>query len=132
MKVIHLGPRAKIDLLLVEKLRSAIPQSLKVACQILPFHLDPSAACHAEREQFHSLPILERIETLVRPGDWRLLAIADVDLYIPILKFVFGEAQMGGRALRSGVDVPLAAGILWLRARPWFAEAETPQQGIGS
>jgi archaemetzincin len=33
---------------------------------------------------------------LVRPNDWRLLAIADVDLYIPILKYVFGEAQIGG------------------------------------
>jgi len=33
---------------------------------------------------------------LVRANDWRLLAITDVDLYIPILKYVFGEAQMGG------------------------------------
>ena len=30
------------------------------------------------------------------PRDWRFLAIAEVDLYIPILKYVFGEAQMGG------------------------------------
>jgi archaemetzincin len=36
------------------------------------------------------------MQALVRPPTWRLLAIADVDLYIPILKYVFGEAQMGG------------------------------------
>jgi archaemetzincin len=36
------------------------------------------------------------MQTVVRPQDWRFLAIADVDLYIPILKYVFGEAQMGG------------------------------------
>jgi archaemetzincin len=96
MKVVHLVRVGTIDLSLVENLRSTIPQSLEVRCQILPFHLDPSAAYHAEREQFHSSEILERMETLVRPGDWRLLAIADVDLYIPILKYVFGEAQMGG------------------------------------
>jgi archaemetzincin len=30
-------------------------------------------------------------------GDcWRVLGVAAVDLYIPILTFVFGEAQMGG------------------------------------
>ena len=33
---------------------------------------------------------------LVRPRDWRWLAVAAVDLYIPILRYVFGEAQMGG------------------------------------
>ena len=27
---------------------------------------------------------------------WRLLGVTDRDLYIPILTFVFGEAQMGG------------------------------------
>jgi len=96
MNVVHLVRVGTIDLSLVEFLRSAIPQSLNLACQILPFHLDPSAAYHAEREQFHSSEILQRMQTLVRPGDWRFLAIADVDLYIPILKYVFGEAQMGG------------------------------------
>lgn len=34
--------------------------------------------------------------TSISPCSWRLLAIADVDLYIPILKYVFGEAQIGG------------------------------------
>ena len=33
---------------------------------------------------------------MARPQDWRLLAITDVDLYIPILQYVFGEAQLGG------------------------------------
>jgi archaemetzincin len=96
MNVVHQVRVGTIDLSLVENLRSAIPQSLNVACQILPFPLDPGPAYHAEREQFHSSEILERIESLVRPEHWRLLAIADVDLYIPILKYVFGEAQMGG------------------------------------
>jgi archaemetzincin len=96
MNVVQLVRVGTIDLSLVENLQSAIPQSLHVACRILPLQLDPSAAYHAERGQFHSSEILQRIESLVRPGDWRLLAIADVDLYIPILKYVFGEAQMGG------------------------------------
>ena len=32
-------------------------------------------------------------------GDtWRLLGVTDLDLYIPILTFVFGEAQLGGKS----------------------------------
>ncbi len=96
MNLVHLLPVGTIDISLLENLRAAIPQSLQVACEILPFDLDPSSAYHPERQQFHSSEILERMQSLVRPRDWRFLAVADVDLYIPILKYVFGEAQIGG------------------------------------
>ncbi|HKW76705.1 MAG TPA: archaemetzincin [Terriglobales bacterium] len=96
MNLVHLLPVGRIDLALLEALCLGIPRSLQVKCEILPKVLDPAAAYHAERQQFHSSEILQRIQALVRPGDWRLLAVADVDLYIPILKYVFGEAQLGG------------------------------------
>ena len=64
--------------------------------EILPERLDPAFAFHAERGQYHATEILVRVRALLHPGAWRLLAVAGVDLYIPILTFVFGEAQMGG------------------------------------
>jgi len=96
MNLVHLVPVGKVDISLLEDLRAAIPQTLHVACEILPVVLDPVPSYHAERQQYHSSEILERMQALVRPQDWRLLGIAEVDLYIPILKYVFGEAQMGG------------------------------------
>jgi len=96
MNVVHLLPVGAIDLDLLEDLRAAIPGSLRVECGILPFDFDPVPSYHAERQQFHSSEILQRMQALVRTRDWRFLAVADVDLYIPILKYVFGEAQMGG------------------------------------
>jgi archaemetzincin len=96
MNLVRLLPVGRVDLALLEALCLAIPRSLQVKCEILPKVLDPAAAYHAERQQFHSSEILQRIQALVRPGDWRLLAVADVDLYIPILKYVFGEALLGG------------------------------------
>lgn len=96
MNLVHLLPVGTIDGTLLESIRDSIPSSLHVACEILPFDLDPALAYHPERQQFHSSELLERIQSLVRPRDWRFLAIANVDLYIPILKYVFGEAQIGG------------------------------------
>lgn len=96
MKVVHLLRVGAGDAGLLEYLQRAIPRRLPVECAILPFALDPAPSYHAERQQFHSSEILERIAGLVRPDDWRFLAVADVDLYIPILKYVFGEAQLGG------------------------------------
>jgi archaemetzincin len=96
MNLVHLLPVGTIDTSLIDHLRIAIPQSLQIECEILPFHFDPAPSYHPERQQFHSSEILQRMGSLVRPRDWRFLAIADVDLYIPILKYVFGEAQIGG------------------------------------
>ena len=48
------------------------------------------------------------------PGE--LLGVTAVDLYIPILTFVFGEAQIGGPC--GLVSLPPATGILWASAGP--------------
>lgn len=96
MNLVHLLPVGNVDTSLLRNLSAAIPQCLRVTCEILPFELDPAPSYHAERQQYHSSEILERMRPLVRPPDWRVLAVADVDLYIPILKYVFGEAQIGG------------------------------------
>jgi archaemetzincin len=62
---------------------------------VLPRGLDPEFAFHPERQQYHSSQILAAMQPLT--GDWwRVLGVAAVDLYIPILTFVFGEAQIGG------------------------------------
>lgn len=96
MNLVHLLRIGATDLSLLETLRHSISQSLNVICEILPFHLDPTPTYHPERQQFHSSEILQRMQPLLQPQHWRFLAIADVDLYIPILKYVFGEAQVGG------------------------------------
>lgn len=96
MNLVHLLPVGTIDVALVEHVQAAIPRSLQVGCEILPFRLDPAPAYHAERQQFHSSELLQRMQGLIGSREWRLLAVADVDLYIPILTYVFGEAQLGG------------------------------------
>ena len=96
MNLVHLLPVGSMDTALLQDLCAAIPRSLSVKCEILPFSLDPAPSYHPERQQFHSSEILQRMQSLVRPKDWRFLAVTDADLYIPILKYVFGEAQMGG------------------------------------
>jgi len=96
MNLVHVLPVGTIHQSVLENLRSDLPKTIRVDCEIHPLRLDPAPSYHAERQQFHSSELLQRMRQAVRPRDWRLLAITDVDLYIPILKYVFGEAQMGG------------------------------------
>jgi len=48
------------------------------------------------RGQYDSRMVLERLISQAKvPGD-KILGVTSVDLFIPILTFVFGEAQLGG------------------------------------
>jgi len=95
MNLVHLLPVGNINRALLESLSRSLPECLPVRCEILASPLDPAPAYHAERQQFHSSEILQRMQPLATRS-WRLLAIAEVDLYIPILTYVFGEAQIAG------------------------------------
>lgn len=96
MKPLHLLPVGKVDRELLQFLQVGLEQSLRVSCEILPATLDPASAFHPERRQYHSSEILRSMQSVVGDSCWRLLGVCDVDLYIPILTFVFGEAQMPG------------------------------------
>lgn len=68
---------------------------LKVACAIHTESLDAAGAFDALRGQYHSSEILKRLKKLPAGESWRLLGVTEADLFIPILTFVFGEAQLG-------------------------------------
>jgi archaemetzincin len=54
-------------------------------------------AFDADRGQYGSIAVLETLLRLC-PGDaGKLLAVTDRDLFVPVLTFVFGQAQLGGR-----------------------------------
>jgi archaemetzincin len=96
MKLLQLLPIGNVDDGLLRDLRPAVEEILCVPCQVLPIRLDPEFAFHGERQQYHSSEILHRMQNFLTPVSWRMLGVAAVDLYIPILTFVFGEAQMSG------------------------------------
>ena len=96
MNLVYLLPVGTIERSILEDLRLLLPECLPVRCEVLGSTLDPATAYHAERQQFHSSEVLQCMRGLVSARCWRLLAIANVDLYIPILTYVFGEAQIGG------------------------------------
>ncbi|HLB88563.1 MAG TPA: archaemetzincin family Zn-dependent metalloprotease [Terriglobales bacterium] len=96
MKPLQLLPIGNLEDGLLQDLEIAIPQCLRVPCEVLPVVLDPTSVFHGERQQYQSSELLERMQRFVGPRCWRLLGVTGLDLYIPILTFVFGEAQLGG------------------------------------
>jgi archaemetzincin len=95
MRIISLVPVGRVERGHLESLAQGLASRLRVACSISPDGLDGEFAYNPGRGQYHSTEILKRL--LQGPGreGWRILGVTDVDLYIPILTFVFGEAQLG-------------------------------------
>ena len=97
MSVLHLVEIGTLETGVLEQLSKDLAVDFHQPCTILPLRLDPGFAFDAERLQYHSTQILERLPSLASEKTWRVLGITPVDLYIPILTFVFGEAQLEGR-----------------------------------
>ena len=86
----------KLDPGVLRFLAAGLAETLGVPCGISPVPLDPQFAFHAGRQQVHSSELLAGMQGRVTGSSWRVLGVTSADLYIPILTFVFGEAQMGG------------------------------------
>jgi archaemetzincin len=56
----------------------------------------PDFAFDAQRKQHSSVHILRNLLDHAPEGESRLLGITGVDLFIPMLSFVLGQAQLGG------------------------------------
>jgi len=96
MKRIQLLAIGETDAALLESLGPALAAEFGAKCEILQARLDPSPSLHPERGQYFSTEILDRMQRELAPDSGRLLGVTTLDLYIPILTFVFGEAQLNG------------------------------------
>ena len=96
MRVLQLLPIGEFEDRLLMELAPALADLFRIPTEVLPARLDPEFAYHGERQQYHSSEILAVMQEYVCADTWRVLGITAMDLYIPILTFVFGEAQIGG------------------------------------
>lgn len=76
-------------------LAAQLAPTFQMPCQVRAERLNVAFARDRLRNQYHSTAILQAMLPLVEPGA-RLLAVTSLDLYVPVLTFVFGEAQLNG------------------------------------
>ena len=91
LRILRLGP---FDAELAALAARHMGDEFGVPWEVAPETADPGFAFHPERQQYHSSEVLAWLEKRAR-DEWRCLALTGVDLYIPILTFVFGEARLG-------------------------------------
>ncbi len=81
----------------VESIVGTVAEAFRARVEVRPDLMDLRFAHDVSRGQYHSSRILlALLDRFPRDAD-RLIGIADVDLFVPVLTYLFGEAQLGGR-----------------------------------
>ena len=58
---------------------------------------EPVSAFDPRRKQYSSVEVMRAFAAGAPDGDSKVVGIVERDLFIPMLTFVFGQAQLGGR-----------------------------------
>ena len=103
MQNIVLIPIGRTRQKVADFLSFSLPEILHAPCRLLEEEIALEPFFSSDRQQYHSTEILRKLLPYAAAAGHHVLGIMDEDLYIPILTFVFGEAQLSGRcALMSG------------------------------
>ncbi len=95
---IVISPVGTVDSELFEPISIRIKRIFGYKTEVIPSLLDISFAIDPQRRQYHSTPILEKLAQAAPLEAIKIIGITSVDLFIPILTYVYGEAQIGGAA----------------------------------
>jgi len=93
---LYVVPIRLSDNSLLDPLLTYLAHSFRLETEVLWRELDLASTHNAERDQYHSTAILAQI--IANPPDdaFRMLGVAGVDIFVPVLTFLFGEAQFKG------------------------------------
>lgn len=94
---IRIVPLGAVDRNLLEYLALTLPERFNRPCVEIRVNVNIEKAYDSTRRQYHSTQVLAQLRE-ISAGEAKLLGVTDLDLFIPIFTFVFGEAQVGGCA----------------------------------
>lgn len=86
------------DVVLLDRVQREIAREFGCGVAIADAPGRPAGTFDPRRGQHSSRDILRWLIAQVPPDGGRVLGLTDVDLFIPVLTFVFGEAQLEGTA----------------------------------
>ncbi len=94
---IILSPIGEFSSGLLEAVARSVSDAFGLETVLAPILQDIEFARNPDRNQYHSTPILEKLASLAPSRAMKVAALCRVDLFIPILTYVYGEAQLNGR-----------------------------------
>jgi archaemetzincin len=114
---------AEVGVEMLDGLAAELARIFQVSCHVHEDPLNIDFAHDVRRNQYYSTAILQRMPSLASEAQTTCLGVTHVDLFIPILTFLFGEAQLSGRCALVSIHrlreefygLPPNSNLLWER-----------------
>ncbi|MFB3886573.1 MAG: archaemetzincin family Zn-dependent metalloprotease [Thermodesulfobacteriota bacterium] len=97
MSYIDIVPIGELEEKLLLFLKENISQAFKIQTRIHHSPFDLASVYDPMRNQYNSSGLLLQLIHDIPEGSMRILGVTEVDLFIPIFTFLFGEAQLNGK-----------------------------------
>jgi archaemetzincin len=81
----------------LEKISEAVAHEFNCTVLTRDAHVDISEYFDPIRRQYNGDKLLREVNSMNFPESSKVIGLFNVDLYIPILTYIFGQAQLGGR-----------------------------------
>ena len=127
MSYLDIIPIGEVEETLLSFLKQSLLQTFNIETRIRHCHFDLSVVYDPLRDQYNSTGLLLQLIQDTPPDTLRILGVTELDLFIPIFTFLFGEAQL------KGVGALVSARRLDRRGKGlalmWKAPAMPPNAG---
>lgn len=98
MSYIYLLPIEPFNQDYTSSVTAAVEDIFDLPTKVLKAGIKSETAYDYSREQYNSTFLLSKIIEFLPHDAFKAAGIIDVDLFVPVLTFVFGEAQLNGKA----------------------------------
>jgi archaemetzincin len=97
VSTLYIAPVGSVAASVLDWVESAVAEWFPLAVRRLPPVAIPAESYDAGRGQYLSVPVMHALAEAAPPDAARLLGATEVDLAIPMLSFLFGQAQLDGQ-----------------------------------
>ncbi len=97
MSYIDIVPIGEIEEALLLFLKQGLFQTFKIQTRIRNRPFDLNSVYDSIRNQYNSSGLLLQLINDIPHGTLKILGVTELDLFIPIFTFLFGEAQLNGK-----------------------------------
>lgn len=97
MSYIDIVPIGEIADLLLASLKQSLSQTFRIQARVRKRAFDIPPVYDSVRNQYNSSGLLLQVIKDIPAETLKILAVTELDLFIPIFTFLFGEAQLNGK-----------------------------------
>jgi len=94
---LYLAPVVFLNIQLLDRIIGTLKQTFRTHVNKISLSIDTDSLYSHERRQYYSTGFMEQSVAQTAHINGKIILITELDIYVPVLTFLFGEAQLNGK-----------------------------------